>query len=307
MWFSWNGMFCWSEYLLWDQLISANKRQPQNEACDSIGVDWEMREEAGVECSAIKSQALIWFFCVYEKSKWKLMHPLRRQALSSLTLVGDLCMPIATQALMPLSGSRETVHHHLVALVEQDKAPPSFPHVAQKPGRAASGASSDWYCNVLDITRSCLHPCPWMDVMSAVIMGLLCQTYRAGLQNRHFALLTPRGETASSLITMARNCGPVVLSQSQDPVSFALSWHCKLGSQIMAPCPLLQKQYLYLCKRTTTRSKQHTSRAVVALQPAILPLRDGVLRRMGSIVQTISYTNPSYNSQILSWLPRLRA
>lgn len=213
--------------------ISANKRQPQSKACDSIGVDWEMREKAGEKFSAIKSQALIWFFCVYEKSKWKLMHPLRRQALSSLTLVGDLCVPIATQPPMLLSGRRKTVHHHLVALVEHDEAPHSFPHLAQKPGGTASGAGSDWCCNILAITRSCLDPCPWMDVMSAVIMGLLCQTYRAGLQNRHFVLLAPCGDTAS-LITMACNCGPVVLSQSQDPVSsLALIWRYKLGSQIM--------------------------------------------------------------------------
>lgn len=100
--------------------ISANKRQAQSEACDSFGVDWGMREKAGEKFSAIKRQAFIWFFCVYEKSKWKLMHPLRRQTLSSLTLEGDLCMLIPTQTPVLLSGKRKIVHHHLLALAEQD-------------------------------------------------------------------------------------------------------------------------------------------------------------------------------------------
>lgn len=76
--------------------ISANKKQTQTESCVTIVVEQEMRKKAGEKFSAMKNQALIWFFCVYEKSKWKLMHPLRRQALSSLTLVGDLCVPVAT-------------------------------------------------------------------------------------------------------------------------------------------------------------------------------------------------------------------
>lgn len=112
--------------------ISGNKRQSQSEACGSIGLDGELRLKAGEKYSAIKNQTLIWFFCVYEKSKWKLMHTQIKQALSSLTLVGDFCMPAATQPPVLFSVRRKTVHHHLVALVEQDKTPSSFPCLAQK-------------------------------------------------------------------------------------------------------------------------------------------------------------------------------
>lgn len=289
--------------------ISANKRQAQSEACDSIGVHWEMREKAGKKFSAIKRQALIRFFGVYEKSKWKLMHPLRRRALSSLTLVGDLGMPVATQPPMLLSGRRKTVHHRLVALVEQDKAAPSFPRLAQKPGGAASGAGSDQYCHVLDITRSCVHPCPWMDVMSAVIVGLLCQTYPAGLQPRLFASLATRGEPAASSVPTACNCGAAVLRRSQDAgSSFALLWHCKGtrepdNEDLPAPSHPLPKKCPSLSESPTTRSKQHTSRSSSDLRASNSSFTWWLLGGEPTI-KTISYINPSCNSQVLSWLPR---
>lgn len=135
-------------------------------------------------------------------------------------------------------------YHHLMALWN-DKAPPSFSHLAQKPEGAASGAGSDWYCNVLDIASSRVHLSSLMDVLSAVIMGWLCQTYQGGLKNRIFALLAPHGETASSS-KMASNCAPAVLSQSQDPVSsFPPIWHCKVAKMtdngdLSTPSHLLQ-------------------------------------------------------------------
>lgn len=72
------------------------------------------------------------------------MHPLRRQALSSLTLAGDLCVPVTAQPPILLSGRRKTINHHLVDSVEQDKAPRSFLHLGQKPRGAALGSGSDW-------------------------------------------------------------------------------------------------------------------------------------------------------------------
>lgn len=72
------------------------------------------------------------------------MHPLRRQALSSLTLAGDLCVPVTAQHPILLSGRRKTINHHLVASAEQHKAPPSFLHLDQKPRGAALGTGSDW-------------------------------------------------------------------------------------------------------------------------------------------------------------------
>lgn len=56
------------------------------------------------------------------------MHPLSRQALSSLTLVGDLCVPVATQARMLNTGKRKTVHHHLVDYWNEMKLSSLPPH-----------------------------------------------------------------------------------------------------------------------------------------------------------------------------------
>lgn len=81
----------------------------------------------------------------------------------------------------------------------------------------------------LDITRSCVHPCPQMDVMSAVIMGSLWQAYWDSLQKRAFSFTdTTRGDC--SFFTVACNLELQVLTQAVR----AMSPHGHIAKQLQS-------------------------------------------------------------------------
>lgn len=117
----------------------------------------------------------------------------------------------------------------------------------------------------LDITRSCVHPRPQMDVMSAVIMGSLWQAYWDSLQKGAFSFTdTTWGDCW--FITVACNLELQILTQAVRAMS--PHWHIakQLQSQGIKASLTPASPWTESPKQESHNTEHHISKATVSLQ-----------------------------------------